>query len=103
MPDVRTGDSVSVDGVCPDGHPRESRARSPGRSLQENVQGVPSPDQGRGMSELERALRLVIVLEGHLVSGHCVDGSVRILKKEQRQRFAGSFGFGLKESLCAGM
>jgi riboflavin synthase len=85
MPDIRIGESISVDGVCltvthvGQGPFRmdvsaESLARS-------TLTGIKVGDE----VNLERALRVTDRLGGHLVSGH-VDGVGRILKKEQKQR-----------------
>jgi riboflavin synthase len=97
MPDVRTGDSVSVDGVCltvtrvKEGSFRldvseETLSRS-------TLAGIEVGDE----VNLERALRVTDRLGGHLVSGH-VDGVGRILKKEQRQR-SWVLRFGIDENL----
>jgi riboflavin synthase len=97
MPDIRTGDSVSVDGVCltvtrvKEGSFRldvseETLSRS-------TLAGIKVGDE----VNLERALRVTDRLGGHLVSGH-VDGVGRILKKEQRQR-SWALRFGIDENL----
>jgi riboflavin synthase len=85
MPDIRTGDSISVDGVCltvtrvNQGSFRvDVSAETLSRST---LTGIKVGDE----VNLERALRVTDRLGGHLVSGH-VDGVGRILKKEQRQR-----------------
>jgi riboflavin synthase len=85
MPDIRTGDSISVDGVCltvtrvNQGSFRvDVSAETLSRST---LTGIKVGDE----VNLERALRATDRLGGHLVSGH-VDGVGRILKKEQRQR-----------------
>jgi riboflavin synthase len=97
MPDVRTGDSVSVDGVCltvtrvDQGSFRlDVSAETLSRST---LTGIKVGDE----VNLERALHLSDRLGGHLVSGH-VDGVGRILKKEQKQR-SWLLRFGLEESL----
>lgn len=85
MSDSLIGDSISVDGVC--------------LTITDIKEGVISMDaSGETVSRstlgglrqgdevnLERALRLVDRLGGHMVSGH-VDGVGRILRKEQVQR-----------------
>jgi riboflavin synthase len=85
MPDIRTGDSLSVDGVCltvtrvNQGSFRlDVSAETLSRST---LNGIKVGDE----VNLERALRVTDRLGGHLVSGH-VDGVGRILKKEQKQR-----------------
>jgi riboflavin synthase len=85
MPDIRIGDSISVDGVCltvtlaGQGMFRlDVSAETLSRST---LAGIKVGDE----VNLERALRATDRLGGHLVSGH-VDGVGRILKKEQRQR-----------------
>ncbi len=97
MPDVRIGDSISVDGVCltvtrlSQGSFRlDVSAESLSKST---LAGVKVGDE----VNLERALRVTDRLGGHLVSGH-VDGMGRILKKEQRQR-SWILWFGAEESL----
>jgi riboflavin synthase len=97
MPDVRIGDSISVDGVCltvtrlSQGSFRlDVSAESLSKST---LAGVKVGDE----VNLERALRVTDRLGGHLVSGH-VDGIGRILKKEQRQR-SWILWFGAEESL----
>ena len=97
MPDIRTGDSLSVDGVCltvtrvDQGSFRldvssETLSRS-------TLTGIKVGDE----VNLERALRVTDRLGGHLVSGH-VDGIGRILEKEQRQR-SWMLRFGIEENL----
>jgi riboflavin synthase len=97
MPDVRTGDSVSVDGVCL----TVTRVNQGSFRLDVSVETL-SRSTLTGIKvgddvNLERALRLGDRLGGHLVSGH-VDGVGRILKKEQRQR-SWVLRFGVEESL----
>jgi len=97
MPDIRTGDSLSVDGVCltvtrvDQGSFRldvssETLSRS-------TLTGIKIGDE----VNLERALRVTDRLGGHLVSGH-VDGIGRILQKEQRQR-SWMLRFGIERNL----
>ena len=97
MPDIRTGDSISVDGVCltvtrvNQGSFRlDVSAETLSRST---LTGIKVGDE----VNLERALRVTDRLGGHLVSGH-VDGVGRILKKEQRQR-SWVLRFGVEPSL----
>jgi len=97
MPDIRIGDSISVDGVCltvtgvGQGSFRlDVSAETLSRST---LAGVKVGDE----VNLERALRVTDRLGGHLVSGH-VDGVGRILKKEQRQR-SWVLRFGVEETL----
>jgi riboflavin synthase len=97
MPDTRTGDSLSVDGVCltvtranEDSFRLDVSAETLSRST---LTAIKVGDE----VNLERALRLSDRLGGHLVSGH-VDGVGRILKKEQKQR-SWVFRFGVEESL----
>ncbi|MBN2031724.1 MAG: riboflavin synthase [Deltaproteobacteria bacterium] len=85
MADTKVGDSVSVDGVCltvtgfkPGGFFADVSQETLTRSTMRRVK--------RGDKvNLERALRMIDRLGGHLVLGH-VDGMGRILRKEQRQR-----------------
>ena len=97
MPDIRIGDSISVDGVCltvtgvGQGSFRlDVSAETLSRST---LAGIKVGDE----VNLERALRVTDRLGGHLVSGH-VDGVGRILKKEQRQR-SWVLRFGVEETL----
>jgi len=97
MPDIRTGDSLSVDGVCltvtrvNQGSFRlDVSAETLSRST---LTGIKIGDE----VNLERALRITDRLGGHLVSGH-VDGVGRILKKEQKQR-SWVLQFGIEENL----
>ena len=97
MPDIRTGDSISVDGVCLT-VTRVLRARFAWMFLRRLFQGAPCTGIKVGDEvNLERALRVTDRLGGHLVSGH-VDGVGRILKKEQRQR-SWVLWFGVEENL----
>ena len=80
--DMRSGDSVSVNGVCltvTDMRQGIFRVDVSGETLSRSTMGRLS--QGDQVN-LERALRFSDRLGGHLVSGH-VDGVGRILKKEQ--------------------
>ncbi len=97
MPDTRSGDSISVDGVCltvtrvNQGSFRvDVSAETLSRST---LTGIKVGDE----VNLERALRLTDRLGGHLVSGH-VDGVGRILKKAQEQR-SWILRFGVEASL----
>lgn len=97
MPDTRTGDSISVDGVCltvtrvaPGSFRLDVSEETLSRST---LTGIKVGDE----VNLERALRVTDRLGGHLVSGH-VDGVGRILKKEQRQR-SWVLWFGVEENL----
>ena len=97
MPDIRTGDSISVDGVCltvtrvNQGSFRlDVSAETLSRST---LTGIKVGDE----VNLERALRVTDRLGGHLVSGH-VDGVGRILKKEQKQR-SWVLRFGVEKNL----
>jgi riboflavin synthase len=97
MPDIRTGDSISVDGVCltvtrvnQDSFCLDVSAETLSRST---LIGIKVGDE----VNLERALRLTDRLGGHLVSGH-VDGVGRVLKKEQKQR-SWLLRFGIEKSL----
>ncbi len=96
MPDIRTGDSISVDGVCltvtrvnQDSFCLDVSAETLSRST---LTGITVGDE----VNLERALRVTDRLGGHLVSGH-VDGVGRILKKEQKQR-SWVLRFGIEEN-----
>ena len=96
MPDIRTGDSLSVDGVCltvtrvnQDSFCLDVSAETLSRST---LTGITVGDE----VNLERALRVTDRLGGHLVSGH-VDGVGRILKKEQKQR-SWVLRFGIEEN-----
>jgi len=97
VPDIRIGDSISVDGVCltvnrvGQGSFRlDVSAETLSRST---LAGIKVGDE----VNLERALRVTDRLGGHLVSGH-VDGVGRILRKEQRQR-SWVLRFGVEETL----
>ena len=85
MPDLRVGESVSVNGVCltvTDLRPGVFSADVSGETVSRSTLG--QLKQGEEVN-LERALRLTDRLGGHLVSGH-VDGIGKILRREQRQR-----------------
>jgi len=97
MPDLRIGDSVSVDGVCL----TLTRVNQGSFCLDVSVETL-SRSTLRGIKvgdevNLERALRLTDRLGGHLVSGH-VDGVGQILRKEQRQR-SWVLRFGIEKNL----
>lgn len=97
MADVRTGDSLSVDGVCltvTDVGQGSFRLDVSTETLSRStLTGIKVGDE----VNLERALRATDRLGGHLVSGH-VDGMGRIVKKEQRQR-SWFLRFGVEENL----
>jgi len=83
--DIRSGDSVAVNGVCltvTDIRKDIFRVDVSSETLSRSTMGHLS--QGDRVN-LERALRFSDRLGGHLVSGH-VDGMGRILKKEQKQK-----------------
>lgn len=83
--DIRSGDSVSVDGVCltvTDMRQGIFRVDVSSETLSRSTLG--QLKQG-DLVNLERAVRLSDRLGGHLVSGH-VDGVGRIEKKEQKQK-----------------
>jgi riboflavin synthase len=83
--DIRSGDSVAVNGVCltvTDIRKDIFRVDVSSETLSRSTMGQLS--QGDRVN-LERALRFSDRLGGHLVSGH-VDGMGRILKKEQKQK-----------------
>ena len=83
--DIRSGDSVAVNGVCltvTDIRKNIFRVDVSSETLSRSTMGQLS--QGDRVN-LERALRFSDRLGGHLVSGH-VDGMGRILKKEQKQK-----------------
>ncbi|MEA2039353.1 MAG: riboflavin synthase [Thermodesulfobacteriota bacterium] len=85
MTDLRVGESISVDGVCltvTEIFRGAFRADVSGETLSRSTLNMLR--QGNEVN-LERALRLMDRLGGHLVSGH-VDGVGKILKKEQQQR-----------------
>jgi riboflavin synthase len=85
MSDVRTGDSISVSGVCLTVTDIQTGALTvdvSGETLSRSTLGHLSlADE----VNLERALRFTDRLGGHLVSGH-VDGVGSLLKKEPQQR-----------------
>jgi riboflavin synthase len=85
MSDVRTGDSISVSGVCltvTDVKAGAFTVDVSGETLSRSTLGhLRLADE----VNLERALRFTDRLGGHLVSGH-VDGVGSLLKKEQQQR-----------------
>ena len=83
--DIRSGDSVAVNGVCltvTDIRKDIFRVDVSSETLSRSTMG--HLRQGDRVN-LERALRFSDRLGGHLVSGH-VDGMGRILKKEQKQK-----------------
>jgi riboflavin synthase len=83
--DIRSGDSVAVNGVCltvTDIRQTLLRVDVSSETLTRSTMGQLS--QGDQVN-LERALRFSDRLGGHLVSGH-VDGVGRIVKKEQKQK-----------------
>ena len=97
MFDTRTGDSISVDGVCltvTSVNQGSFRVDVSAETLSRSTLfGIKVGDE----VNLERALRLTDRLGGHLVSGH-VDGVGRMLKKEQKQR-SWVLRFGVEKSL----
>jgi riboflavin synthase len=85
MADTRVGDSVAVNGVC------LTVTRLSGEGFCVDVSGetlsrsaLRHAKQGDKVN-LERALRMSDRLGGHMVLGH-VDGTGRILRREQRER-----------------
>jgi len=85
MPDCRTGDSVSVNGVCLTVTGIKDGLLSLYVSEETiSASGIGQLGQGDEVN-LERALRLGDRLGGHMVSGH-VDGVGRILKVDKVQR-----------------
>jgi riboflavin synthase len=97
MPDIRIGESVSVDGVCL----TVTRLGQGSFRLDVSAETLSTSTLTKTKVgdevNLERALRVTDRLGGHLVSGH-VDGVGRILKKEQRQR-SWVLWFGVEENL----
>lgn len=85
MSDVRTGDSISVSGVCV----TVTELKAGAFTVDVSAETLSRSTFGRlklaDEVNLERALRFVDRLGGHLVSGH-VDGVGRILTKEPHQR-----------------
>ena len=85
MADSKTGDSVSVDGVCL----TITAIKDKIVSMYASEETVSRSTIGRLRQgdevNLERALSLAGRLGGHMVSGH-VDGVGRIMRKEQVQR-----------------
>ncbi|MFH1488540.1 MAG: riboflavin synthase [Pseudomonadota bacterium] len=81
------GDSIAVDGVC-----LTVTGLGAGGAFDVDVSGETLMRSTTGQlkqgdkANLERALRLTDRLGGHLVTGH-VDGTGRIIKKEQIERF----------------
>jgi len=85
MSDSKVGDSISVNGVCltiTDIRDQTIHADISGETLASSTLGRLKPGDE---VNLERALRLMDRLGGHIVTGH-VDGVGKILKKEQAQR-----------------
>ena len=96
--DMRSGDSVAVNGVCltvTDMRQGIFRVDVSGETLSRSTMGRLS--QGDQVN-LERALRFSDRLGGHLVSGH-VDGVGRILKRERKQK-SWLLRIGMDESLA---
>jgi riboflavin synthase len=84
--DCKVGDSICVDGVCLTVTGIKEGAYTmdvSGETISRSTIGLLREG---GEVNLERALRLMDRLGGHLVSGH-VDGTGRIIKKEPKQRF----------------
>jgi riboflavin synthase len=97
MPDIRIGESISVDGVCLTvTRLGQGSFRLDVSSETLSTSTLTETKVGDEVN-LERALRVTDRLGGHLVSGH-VDGVGRILKREQRQRSWGLW-FGVEEKL----
>jgi riboflavin synthase len=97
MPDIRIGESISVDGVCLTvTRLGQGSFRLDVSSETLSTSTLTETKVGDEVN-LERALRVTDRLGGHLVSGH-VDGVGRILKKEQRQR-SWVLWFGVEENL----
>ena len=85
MSDVRTGDSISISGVCltvTDIKAGALTADVSGETLSRSTLGTLRLGDE---VNLERALRFTDRLGGHLVSGH-VDGVGSLLRKEEQQR-----------------
>jgi len=85
MSDVRTGDSISVSGVCLTVTDLKAGAFTVDVSGETLSRSTLARLKLADEVNLERALRFVDRLGGHLVSGH-VDGVGRIQTKEQQQR-----------------
>lgn len=97
MPDIRIGESISVDGVCLTvTRLGQGSFRLDVSSETLSTSTLTETKVGDEVN-LERALRVTDRLGGHLVSGH-VDGVGRILKREQRQR-SWVLWFGVEENL----
>jgi len=97
MPDIRIGESISVDGVCLTvTRLGQGSFRLDVSSETLSTSTLTATKVGDEVN-LERALRVTDRLGGHLVSGH-VDGVGRILKREQRQR-SWVLWFGVGENL----
>jgi riboflavin synthase len=97
MPDIRIGESISVDGVCLTVTRLGQGSFRLDVSAETLSTSTLTETKVGDEVNLERALRVTDRLGGHLVSGH-VDGVGRILKKEQRQR-SWVLWFGVEESL----
>ena len=95
--DCRTGDSISLDGVCL----TVTEVANGSFSMDVSSETLSRTTLGQlrqGDSvNFERALRLIDRLGGHVVLGH-VDGIGKILKKERLQRFW-LFRIGINEEL----
>jgi riboflavin synthase len=85
MPDIRVGESISVNGACL----TVTGLRGDSFSVDVSAETFSRTTVGRlkigDEVNLERSLRLADRLGGHLVLGH-VDGVGKILRKEQRQK-----------------
>jgi len=97
MPDIRIGESISVDGVCLTVTRLGQGSFRLDVSAETLSKSTLTETKVGDEVNLERALRVTDRLGGHLVSGH-VDGVGRILKKEQRQR-SWVLWFGVEENL----
>ena len=85
MPDLRVGESISVNGACLTVTGVKGNAFSADVSAETFSRTTLGRLKIADEVNLERSLRLADRLGGHLVLGH-VDGIGKILKKEQRQR-----------------
>ena len=97
MTDCRTGDSISLDGVCL----TVTEVANGSFSMDVSSETLSRTTLGQlrqgDSTNFERALRLIDRLGGHVVLGH-VDGIGKILKKERLQR-SWLFRIGINEEL----
>lgn len=84
MNDCRVGDSICIDGVCLTVTDMSKADFSVDVSMETITRSTLGMLRQGDEVNLERALRLSDRLGGHFVSGH-VDGTGKILKKEQQQ------------------